>query len=111
MDSQDRAARAPAVQEALSFLGAMLGAEALVELAYGEWVLARFQMKLEEADAEEGLLTLIGDVREVGEALLYSEVNLPLSHTGTYEISVAGGEMRLLSDDGMRLSVTRLGGS
>ena len=109
MDSQDKAARAAAVQEALAFLGESTGWQALVELAYGEWVLARFQMRIEEAEAEEGLLTVLGDVKEFGEALLYSEANLPLSQTGAYEITIIGEEMRLASDDGMRLRVTRLG--
>ncbi len=108
MDSQGNGGQAGAIQEALAFLQEMTGQRALVELSYGEWVLARFQMQIEESEAEEGLLTVIGDVHERGEALLYSEVNLPLSQSGLYEISVAGSEMRLASEDGMRLHVTRL---
>jgi hypothetical protein len=108
MDSQGKGAEAQAIQEALTFLQETAGRRALVELSYGEWVLARFQMQIEESEAAEGLLTVIGDVHEMGEALLYSEVNLPLSQSGVYEISVAGGEMRLSSDDGMRLHVTRI---
>ncbi len=108
MPSQDDAARADAVQQALGFIRETAGRLALVELAYGEWVLARFRMTVEEAEAEEGLLTVLGDVEEYADALLYSEVNLPLSHEGVYDISIAGQELRLSSDDGMRLAVTRL---
>lgn len=97
-----------ALAEALAFLQGAVGRAALVELSYGEWVLARFSMHIEEAAAEEGLLTVIGDVHELGQALLYSEVNLPLPHSDVYEISIAVGEMRLTTDEGMRLTVMRL---
>lgn len=102
--------RAQEVRDALSFLESAMGSRALMELSYGDLVLARFAMGIEEAAAEDGLLTVIGDVRDLGEALLYSEINLPLSHKGVYEISVAMGQMRLSTDEGMRLQVTRLGG-
>ena len=108
MASRDDAASAGAVQEALAFLQGCIGRRVFLELAYGEWVLSRFPMRLEEAEADEGLLTAIGDVEEFGEALLYSEVSLPLSASGAYEISIAAGELRLATDDGMRLHVTRL---
>ena len=98
-----------AVTQALSFLRESVGQQALVELSYGGWVLARFRMRLEEAEAEDGLLTLIGDVHELGDALLYSEVNLPLSQRGIYEISLVARELRLSTDEGMQLAVTHLG--
>lgn len=108
MASQDDGTRAQAVKDALSFLEGSAGRSALIELSYGEWILSRFDMRIEEAAAEEGLLTVIGDVREVGDALLYSEVNLPLSQTGIYDFTLAAGELRLSSDDGMRLRITLL---
>ncbi len=98
-----------ALKDALSFLEAMRGQRAMVELGYGAWTLARFPLHVEDADLDEEFLTVIGDVSDMGDALVYSEVNLPLAQEGGYEISIAAGEMRLISEEGMRLSVTALG--
>ena len=97
-----------ALKDALSFLEAIRGRRALVELGYGGWALARFPLHVEDADFDEEFLTVIGDVSDLGEALVYSEVNLPLAQEGGYEISIAAGEMRLVSEEGMRLAVTVL---
>lgn len=97
-----------ALKDALSFLEGMRGRRALVELGYGAWALARFPLHIEDADLDEEFLTVIGDFSDLGDAVVYSEVNLPLAQEGGYEISIAAGEMRLVSEEGMRLSVTVL---
>ena len=97
-----------ALKDALAFLEGSRGRRALVELGYGPWVLARFPLNVEDADLDEEFLTVIGDVSDLGDAVLYSEVNLPLAQEGGYEISIAAGEMRLVSGEGMRLGVTLL---
>ena len=97
-----------ALRDALSFLEGIEGRRALVELGYGAWALARFPLHVEDVDLDDEFLTVIGDVSDLGDAVVYSEVNLPLAQEGGYEISIAAGEMRLVSEEGMRLSVTVL---
>jgi len=97
-----------ALRDALAFLAGVRGRRALVELGYGHWTLARFPLTVEDADLDEEFLTVLGDVSDLGDALLYSEVNLPLAQDGGHQISIAAGEMRLESDEGMRLKVTLL---
>ena len=97
-----------ALKDALSFLEGIRGRRALVELGYGAWTLTRFPLHVEDADLDDEFLTVMGDVNDLGDAVVYSEVNLPLAQEGGYEISIAAGEMRLVSEEGMRLSVTVL---
>lgn len=97
-----------ALKDALAFLEGVKGRKAFVELGYGHWSLARFPLQVEDADLDDEFLTVIGDVSDLGDAVLYSEVNLPLAQEGGYQISIAAGEMRLESEEGMRLTVTVL---
>lgn len=97
-----------ALRDALAFLEGIKGRRAMVELGYGHWSLARFPLHVEDADLDDEFLTVIGDVSDLGDAVLYSEANLPLAQEGGYEISIAAGEMRLESEEGMRLTVTLL---
>jgi len=98
-----------ALKDALAFLEASRGRRAMVELGYGAWTLARFPLQVDDADLDQEFLTVIGDVSDLGDAVLFSEVNLPLAQEGGYEISISIGEMRLESTEGMRLAVTLLG--
>lgn len=97
------------VAEALEQLRRLLGTRVQSTLRYGDYVLARFAMVMEDADVEDEVLTLLGDVRDTGDALLYSEISLPLPQDGRVELSVAAGEIRLLTPDGLTLEVTSLG--
>lgn len=97
--------------EAIAHLRALAGSRVQATLRYGDYVLARFPMSLEDVDvdAEEEVLTLLGDVRDTGDALLYSEISLPLPQDGLLELDVAVGELRLTTPDGLTLEVIALG--
>lgn len=95
--------------EAIAHLRSLAGTRVQATLRYGDYVLARFPMSLEDVDAEDEVLTLMGDVRDTGDALLYSEISLPLPQDGALDLDVAVGELRLTTPDGLTLEVIALG--
>lgn len=102
-------AHPPEIEETLEYLHGLIGQRVLATLRYGDYVLARFPMVLEDGDVEDEVLTLVGDVRDTGDALVYSEVSLPLPQGGGLQLAVAVGEMRLSTEDGLTLEVIALG--
>lgn len=97
--------------EAIAHLRSLAGTRVQATLRYGDYVLARFPMSLEDVDAEDEVLTLLGDVQDTGDMLLYSEVSLPVPHDGQLQLDIAPGELRLTTPDGLTLEVIALGRS
>jgi hypothetical protein len=87
------------------------GKSVWVTLAYGDLLLCRVDMDLEEVSEEEGRLSLVGSFREVGEIAVYREINLPLPDQPDEGVFVEefGGETRLETSEGFFLQLVPLG--
>ncbi|MHB1981504.1 MAG: hypothetical protein ACYCOS_07315 [Sulfobacillus sp.] len=84
------------------------GKAVLCTLAFGDALLARVDMTLEDVVLAEGRLSLTGSFAEHQDRVLYREVALPLDEGSEIEVAVFAGEIRLTSADGFFLEVVPL---
>ena len=86
----------------------LIGRRVVVTLAVGERPLCRFAMTLEDVDAEEEL-TLSGDYMDNGEAVHYSEANVPIpEEDGFVHWTTLGDEGRVETSEDVQMVVAPL---
>jgi len=96
--------------DALTALRSLIGREVQVTLAFGEILLARTDLVLEDVLAEDLRLVLSGSFDEKADRILYREVSLPLAEDEDVGVSAFGGELRLETSEGFFLEVIPLEG-
>lgn len=97
--------------DALTALRSLVGRRVQVTLAFGEILLARTDLVLEDVLVEELRLVLTGSFDEEADRILYREVSLPLAEDGDIGVAAFAGELRLETSEGFFLEVIPLGDS
>jgi len=94
--------------DALAVLKRLEGRRLQLTLAFGDILLARTDVDLEDVQIEDGRLVLTGSFEETEDKILYREVALPMAEDEGLNLSSFAGELRLTTSEGFVLQVIPL---
>lgn len=93
------------MERVLDALQKVAGREVWVTLAFGDLLLAKVDMVLEDVLFEEGRVSLTGSFNDSDEKIVYREVGLPADEDDEVEVATFADEVRITTTHGFFLEV------